>query len=95
MDHPEREYDELEKFYQEETFAHVGGSYLLGKASELMSVPEYEGDEDAMDDSSGKNNLAGDSTHSADDRRRSASNSGLSMVQEDDEMDDSIDSEGW
>jgi len=46
-DHPEREYDELEKFYQEETFRAVGGSYLLGKASELMSVPELE-DEDEL-----------------------------------------------
>lgn len=49
MDHADRDYDELEKFYQEETFAHVGGSYLLGKASELMSVPECEEDESGFD----------------------------------------------
>ena len=39
---PPREYDELELFYEEQTFAHVGGSLLLGAQSELMTVPEYD-----------------------------------------------------
>lgn len=51
---PPREYDELELFYEEQTFAHVGGSLLLGAQSELMTVMEYgeeEYDSQAEDDS--------------------------------------------
>jgi len=49
-DHPKREYDELELFYEEQTFEHVGGSLLLGAQSELMTVPEYDEDYDSDED---------------------------------------------
>ncbi|CAB9510691.1 expressed unknown protein [Seminavis robusta] len=42
---PARVYDELEIFYEEMTFEHVGGSMLLGAASELLTVPECDGED--------------------------------------------------
>jgi hypothetical protein len=42
---PARVYDELEIFYEEMTFEHVGGSMLLGAASQLLTVPESDAEE--------------------------------------------------
>ena len=42
---PARVYDELEIFYEEMTFEHVGGSMLLGAASELLTVQECDSEE--------------------------------------------------
>lgn len=50
--HEEREYDDLELFYEEQTFAGVGGSMLLGQAAELMTVHEYDEEEYSSDDDS-------------------------------------------
>ena len=47
----EREYDDLELFYEEQTFARVGGSMLLGQAAELMTVPEYDEEAESDEDS--------------------------------------------
>jgi hypothetical protein len=42
---PARVYDELEIFYEEMTFEHVGGSMLLGAASELLTVQECDAED--------------------------------------------------